>query len=200
MRSQHPEFARPEKRRSEPLATASRPWVPACGSLEPPRQDGENAQKMGKNGEKMGEIRPKTCKGVGITWLASVLPHWAAFLTDGAELQFISTGGTDCFAEFGMTGANSDTNWRTCRFPEAAKVCDFEVGDGVGRGGAGGSEVGPLIISGVSRGAPFLTPTAPCFRPTSARRTTRGAASTVCVNSSQARTVQRFQLGRFAPR
>ena len=35
------------------------PWVPACGSLEPPRQDGENAQKTGKNGAKMGEIRPK---------------------------------------------------------------------------------------------------------------------------------------------
>eukprot|EP01045_Picozoa_sp_COSAG04_P014325 COSAG04_NODE_1066_length_8488_cov_2.933246_5_plen_181_part_01 len=118
---------------------------------------------------------------------------------DANGATYSNTGGMGCYAEFGMTGANSDTNWRTCRFPEAAKVCDFEVGDGVGRGGAGGSEVGPLIISGVSRGAVFLTPTAPCFRPTSARRTTRGAASTVCVNSSQARTVQRFQLSRFAP-
>jgi hypothetical protein len=46
--------------------------------------------------------------------------------------------GTDCYAEFGMTGADSTaTNWRTCRFPEAAKVCDFEIGDGVGRGGVG---------------------------------------------------------------
>ena len=44
------------------------PWVP--GSLEPPRQDGENAPKTGKNGEKMGEIRPNKCKGVGITWSA----------------------------------------------------------------------------------------------------------------------------------
>ena len=32
------------------------PRVPAWGSLEPPRRDGENAQKTGKNGEKMGEI------------------------------------------------------------------------------------------------------------------------------------------------
>ena len=37
------------------------PWVPAWGSLEPPRRDGENAQKTGKNGAKMGEIRPKKC-------------------------------------------------------------------------------------------------------------------------------------------
>jgi len=51
-----------------PLPAVSWPWVPACGLLEPPRRDGENAQKTGKNGGKMGEIRPKTCKGVGITW------------------------------------------------------------------------------------------------------------------------------------
>ena len=40
------------------LATVSWPWVPVLGSLEPPRRDGENAQKTGKNGGKMGEIRP----------------------------------------------------------------------------------------------------------------------------------------------
>ena len=39
------------------------PWVSAWGSLEPPRRDGENAQKPGKNGGKMGEIQPKTCEG-----------------------------------------------------------------------------------------------------------------------------------------
>ena len=50
------------------LPAVSWPWVPAWGSLEPPRRDGENAQKTGKNGGKMGEIRPKTCEGVGITW------------------------------------------------------------------------------------------------------------------------------------
>ena len=49
------------------LPAVSWPWVPACGSLEPPRQDGENAQKTGKNGEKMGEIRPKTCEGRELT-------------------------------------------------------------------------------------------------------------------------------------
>ena len=42
-----------------PLPAVSWPWVPAWGSLEPPRRDGENAQKTGKNGEKMGEIRSK---------------------------------------------------------------------------------------------------------------------------------------------
>ena len=35
-----------------PLAAVSWPWVPACGSLEPPRRDAENAQKTRKNGEK----------------------------------------------------------------------------------------------------------------------------------------------------
>ena len=73
MRSQHPELASPLKRCLGALATVSWPWVPACGSLEPPRQDGENAQKMGGNGGKMGEIRSKTCKGVGITWATAFL-------------------------------------------------------------------------------------------------------------------------------
>ena len=45
------------------LSVVSWPWVPACGSLEPPCRDGENAQKTGKNGEKMGKIQPKTCEG-----------------------------------------------------------------------------------------------------------------------------------------
>ena len=42
--------------------TVSWPWVPARGSLEPPRQDGETAQKTGENGEEMGEIWSKTCE------------------------------------------------------------------------------------------------------------------------------------------
>ena len=33
------------------LPAVSWPWVSACGSLEPPRRDGENAQKRGKTGE-----------------------------------------------------------------------------------------------------------------------------------------------------
>ena len=45
------------------LPTVSWAWVPAWGSLEPPRRDGENAQKTRKNGAKMGEIRPKKCEG-----------------------------------------------------------------------------------------------------------------------------------------
>eukprot|EP01045_Picozoa_sp_COSAG04_P020785 COSAG04_NODE_2169_length_4640_cov_1.647875_1_plen_140_part_10 len=49
------------------LPAVSWPRVSAWGSLEPPRRDGENAQKTGKNGGKMGEIRPKTCEGRGLT-------------------------------------------------------------------------------------------------------------------------------------
>ena len=67
MRSEHPELARPLKRCLGALHAVSWPWIPVLGSLEPPRRDGENAQKTGKNGGKMGEIRPKTCEGVGIT-------------------------------------------------------------------------------------------------------------------------------------
>ena len=48
-----------------PLPAVSWPWVPAWGSLEPPRRGGENAQKTGGNGGKMGEIWPKRCEGVG---------------------------------------------------------------------------------------------------------------------------------------
>ena len=44
------------------LPAVSWPWVPAWGSLEPPRRGGENAQKTRKNGGKMGEIRSKTCE------------------------------------------------------------------------------------------------------------------------------------------
>ena len=49
------------------VPAVSWPWVPACGSLEPPCRDGENAQKTGKNGEKMGKIQPKTCEGRELT-------------------------------------------------------------------------------------------------------------------------------------
>ena len=51
----------PSSRLLGPLPAVSWPWVPACGALEPPRRDGENAQKTGKHGGKMGEIRPKKC-------------------------------------------------------------------------------------------------------------------------------------------
>ena len=49
------------------MPAVSWPWAPAWGLLEPPRRDGENAQKTGKNGEKMGEIQPKTCEGRELT-------------------------------------------------------------------------------------------------------------------------------------
>ena len=57
MRSEHPELAGPPKRCLGALDTVSWPWIPVLGSLEPPRRDGENAQKTGIFGEKMGEIR-----------------------------------------------------------------------------------------------------------------------------------------------
>ena len=49
------------------LPAVSWPWGPAWGSSEPPRQDGENAQKTRKNGAKMGEIRSKRCEGRELT-------------------------------------------------------------------------------------------------------------------------------------
>ena len=57
----------PRSRVLVPLPAVSWPWVPAWGSLEPPRQDGENAQKTRKNGAKMGEIRSKRCEGRELT-------------------------------------------------------------------------------------------------------------------------------------
>ena len=62
MRSERPELAGPAKRCLGALDTVSWPWIPVLGSLEPPRRDGENAQKTGIFGEKMGEIRPKKCE------------------------------------------------------------------------------------------------------------------------------------------
>ena len=59
-----PELARPEKR--SPGGTVSWPWVPACGSLEPCRRGGENAQRTGKNGGKMGEIWSKRWARYGL--------------------------------------------------------------------------------------------------------------------------------------
>ena len=57
MRSERPELARPAKRCLGALATIAWPWVPACGSLEPSRRGGENAQKTrnkrGRNGRDM---------------------------------------------------------------------------------------------------------------------------------------------------
>ena len=48
-----------------PLAAVSWPWVPACGLLEPPRRDGENAQKTGKTGGKWARYGLKRVKGSG---------------------------------------------------------------------------------------------------------------------------------------
>jgi hypothetical protein len=59
-----------------PLPAVSWPWGPAWGSLEPPRRDGENAQKTGKNGGKMGEIRSKKCEGRELT-KDQLAPSWS---------------------------------------------------------------------------------------------------------------------------
>ena len=68
------------------LPAVSWPWVPAWGSLEPSRRDGENAQKTGKNGAKMGEIRPKKCEPRELTkdQLAGPLARAEALQADPA--------------------------------------------------------------------------------------------------------------------
>eukprot|EP01045_Picozoa_sp_COSAG04_P015850 COSAG04_NODE_1284_length_7376_cov_4.157345_3_plen_229_part_00 len=58
------------------LPAVSWPWVRACGSLEPSRRAGENAQKTGKNGEKMGEIRSKNCRLRALTRVGRVRLFW----------------------------------------------------------------------------------------------------------------------------
>ena len=55
------------------LPAVSWPWVPAWGSLEPPRRDGENAQKTGKNG-RYGLKRVEEEGRGGITWISLVAP------------------------------------------------------------------------------------------------------------------------------
>ena len=92
-----------------PLPAVSWPWVSAWGSLEPPRRDGENAQKTGKNGAKMGEIRPKTCKGVGITWAQASCT--ACLAADPCALAMSSSG---CAAP----GCCADTR-SPCRLPRS---------------------------------------------------------------------------------
>ena len=84
-----------------PVPAVSWPWVPACGSLEPPRRDGENAQKTGKNGGKMGEIQPKKCgrsganqgstgSGRGAATAARLSEHrewWTRFWHEGSSVD-----------------------------------------------------------------------------------------------------------------
>ena len=43
---------------------------------------------------------------------------------------YSNTGGTQCYAEFGMTGANGSTSWQTCLYVPG--YCEYVVGDGVG--------------------------------------------------------------------
>ena len=61
---------------------------------------------------------------------------------------YSNTGGTACYAEFGMTGNNGDGNWQTCLFTGAGAPtpppttfgfgdgevngCHWEIGDGTG--------------------------------------------------------------------
>ena len=51
---------------------------------------------------------------------------------DANGATYSLTGGTACYAEFGMTGPNSSTAWQTCMFPAALLGCQFGVGDGTG--------------------------------------------------------------------
>ena len=51
MRSEHPELAGPPKGCLGALDTASWPWAPILGSLEPPRRDGSNEPQAGTQGQ-----------------------------------------------------------------------------------------------------------------------------------------------------
>ena len=95
--------------RSEGLgarAAVSWPWVPAWGSLEPPRRDGENAQRTGKNGGKLARygLRSVNKEGTGgITWVG--LGAWGL----GLGLGLGGLGG------FGALCRPSPPPARTCR-------------------------------------------------------------------------------------
>lgn len=54
------------------------------------------------------------------------------FHPDANGATYSNSGGTQCYAEFGMTGPNDSTAWQTCLFPGDMSLCTFEVGDGVG--------------------------------------------------------------------
>lgn len=59
-------------------------------------------------------------------------------------VTYSSTGGTGCYAEFGMTGSNDSTAWQTCMLsggapppppsPSLGSGCAWTSGDGVGEG------------------------------------------------------------------
>ena len=134
-------------RRAAPRGGAGDPshctWGPAWGSLEPPRRDGENAQKTRKNAEEMGEIRPKKCEPRELTkdqlaaaggWAAaaSALHHrplgparsgkkiWTEILETLAKLRCILTEClTDSFGVFGSpqtsacAQASRSPRWRS---------------------------------------------------------------------------------------
>jgi hypothetical protein len=51
---------------------------------------------------------------------------------DANGATYSNTGGTQCYAEFGMNGPNDSTAWQTCMFPAILNLCDFQPGDGVG--------------------------------------------------------------------
>ena len=54
------------------------------------------------------------------------------FHPDANGATYSNTGGTQCYAEFGMTGPNDSTAWQTCIFPGDMSLCTYEVGDGDG--------------------------------------------------------------------
>ena len=68
------------------LPAVSWAWFSAWGSLEPPRRDGENAQKTGIFGGKMGEIWTKKCEPRELTKDQTGRTLWTN------ELQWWSTG------------------------------------------------------------------------------------------------------------
>ena len=107
----------------------SRPWVPACGSLEPPRRDGENAQKTGKNGGKMGEIRPKTCEGRELT-KNQLVPRLCVAVQPDSRKQRCTPGasGLDGYRRFKTTtleeATTSSTGLREVH--DMCRTCGYE--------------------------------------------------------------------------
>lgn len=63
---------------------------------------------------------------------------------DANGVTFSNTGGTGCYAEFGMTGSNDNESWQTCMLtdttpsppppPSLGAGCAWTSGDGVGEG------------------------------------------------------------------
>ena len=100
----------PSSRLLGPLPAVSRPWVSAWGSLEPPRRDGENAQKTRKNGGKLGEIQPEKCEGRELTkinWQIGVYGYYLANASENTISGGFISGGPNNMTVIRSVGKSS---------------------------------------------------------------------------------------------